>query len=362
MNIQKRKGRVQSTLAEARQAEMAWVKRGSILGLSALIRFSRGKQLSLASGLIGILFVSAVAVAATGNMTSLQVLADGCKSVPANFVLSEFWNDKMQVLGASCDYPSIAASHINGSRKPQAFVFGSAGSAHDASAILSLNGQGTGSSALGTAPGTVANFGSFCTDSTPVLNGREGDVAFSLRAWSNDCQLKNSSLPTILVFGKNNANEYVGNSKDPGGVQVSAGANYGLAIDYFTPGGASTILGGGNVSYALPEFAGIIVALNTALISAGKPALNSATIKEVLDASSDEVYLQVGGYKGIYKENQLSSLLSKSGTRYYGQIVNLDSAIEYALNGSAPPPPPPPPSEKNVAALLIPIYALLLDE
>ncbi len=352
-----------NALSEARRNGEGTVKTNSI---EQVLKKRGGKAVRRSSMLFAMFISTAPAFAAT-NMSVDQMLASSCQSVPGNYALSDFWNSKMNVLGSSCDYPSITEAHINGARKPKAYVDGSSGVSHDVNAIESLNGDGLGSSDLGTAPDTDVTFGTFCSNPTALLDGKPGDVAFSLRVWSENCLLTSDRLPTILVFGENNQNEFVGNTRATRGIQISSGANYGKAIDYFTPGGANTVLGGGNVSYALPEFAGIIVGLNTALISAGKSALSNDTIKAVLDASSDEVYLQVDGFKGIFKESDLNALMSKSGTRYYGQIINLENAIEFVLTGgvtlpTTPPPPPPPPGPEKNSATLLPILALLLGE
>ena len=311
-------------------------------------------RISRISMLLAAFISSATVFAASGDMSVSEVLADNCRTVPLNFSITNYWDTNMDALSPFCDTPSITQNSINGSRKPQAFADGSSGVSHDANAILALNGTGAGSSKLGTAPGTQVNFGSFCSDSDPLFDAEPGDVVFSLRAWNNSCSFMNSSLPTIPVFGIDNKNKFVGDNRNHSGIQIGT-RNWGLAIDYYSPGGAGTVLGGGNISYALPEFAGIIVALNTALISAGREVLTKATIKEVLDASSDEVYLEVNGFKGIYKESELNALLANpsNNTHYHGQIVDLSNAIAYALNKT------PPPGEYT-AAILIPILKLLL--
>ena len=63
---------------------------------------------SWTAALISMLFLSMTAIAAAANMSSTQVLAEGCATTPDNFVLSDFWDNEMGVLEAWCDYPSIS--------------------------------------------------------------------------------------------------------------------------------------------------------------------------------------------------------------------------------------------------------------
>lgn len=272
---------------------------------------------------------------AVPNMSADEVLADGCSATPPNFGLSDFWNAEMGVLEAGCAYPAITQSDINGRRKPEAYAHGSANKVHDTNAVKVLNGTGESSDTLGMAPRTAVSFGLYCTDPRSVLaEAKVGDVAFSLRAWDADCRLLdlglNWNLPTIPVYGEDNTDKYVGNSRNHPGIQVSTGWNFGRAIDYFTPGDAAGIIARGNVSDALPQFSGIVAALNAALISQNRAVLSNDALKAVLDASSNEVYLERNGTRGIYNE-----IVSCVGScKYYGQMINLSGAISYALNNS----------------------------
>lgn len=232
----------------------------------------------------------------------------------------------MEVLQTWCEYPSITESVLNNRRKPQAFIHGSSNVNHDIEAAQILNGVGENTEILGVAPRTTHTFGLYCSDVTDLLNASPGDVAFTLRAWTNSCRsrLLNPGLPTITVFGIDNQTRFVGNDRYPRGILISTGYNYGKAIDYYASGGAQSILGGGNTSFALPEFAGMIVALNSALIANNRAPLDNDTIKEVLDASSDQAYMEISGVRGVYHED-------RSNNKYFGQIVNLPEAIRYAL-------------------------------
>ena len=273
--------------------------------------------------------------AAQTNMTVEEVLASGCVSAPRNMSLSDFWESKMGVLESWCDYPVITAANINGQPKPHAYLNGSSNVPHDLDVASIINGTGNAGDELGFAPRTPVSFGLYCSDGGLLANTKTSDVAFSLRAWSSGCQITNPSVPLIPIFGglDGNNSTFIGNQKTPNAIHLSSGGNYGLAIDYFVPGGASTVIGGGNVSYALPELAGTIVALNTVLIAEGKSPLTRETIKTVLNASSDEAYLEVNGTRAIYKESEVDSLLQNPSNKYYGQLVNLPNAIRYALTG-----------------------------
>ena len=311
--------------------------------------------------------VSSPLNAAPANMSASEVLAGKCASAPRNMSLSDFWESKMGVLEAWCDYPIITQDSINGQTKPGAHLNGSANVTHDLDVASIINGDGKSGEELGFAPNTRVDFGLYCADATALSSASPADVAFSLRGWSGNCQLTDPSVAVIPIFGGQDGNNstFIGNQKTPNTIHLSAGGNYGQAIDYFTPGGASTVLGGGNVSYALPELGSMIVALNTVLISKGKPPLIRSTIKKVLDTSSDEVYLEVNGTRAIYKESQVDALLQNPANKYYGQLVNLPNAIEYALTGKITINPTPPISSttpKEIAAILIPVYALLFDE
>jgi len=244
----------------------------------------------------------------------------------------------MGILDAWCKYPSIADSNINGRRKPQAFVNGSSNVSHDVDAVKIVNGLGYGSDILGVTPRTNATFGLFCSNATPLFStAKPGDVAFTLRAWQNSCSIINAGLNSIPVIALDNQYRFVGNTKNfLRGILISSGGNYGKAIDYFTPGGGRTLLGGGNVSYALPEFAGIIIALNAALVENNRDPLDNQSIEAVLDASSNEVYLEVNGSRGIYKESQMAGLLANGSNKYFGQLINLRQAIDNVLSNTPP--------------------------
>lgn len=326
-------------------------------------------RLVLTALLFSMLIAPLSTIAAPTNQDVNQVLSNGCTAAPRNMSLSDFWESKMGVLEAWCDYPEITDSAVNGHPKPRAFLHGSANVPHDLDASNIISGDGVAGSELGFAPNTPINFGLYCSDVTDLVNASPADVAFSLRTWSSTCKLTNPALPMIPVFGGVDGNNptFIGNQKTPDAIHISSGGNYGRAIDYFTPGGASTILAGGNVSYALPEMAGIIVALNTVMIAEGKMPLDRTTIKQVLDSSSDQVYMEVNGTRGLQNESQVTTLLQNPSNKYYGQIVNLPNAIEYALTGAItvppppPPPPPPGPTPAEIAAIMIPVYSLLFD-
>jgi len=281
-------------------------------------------------------FLSAAAVAAV-DMTAEEVLADGCSTTPGNFFLSGFWETKMGVLEAWCQYPAITKSDLNEKRKPQVFAHGSSGVPHDVYAVKIVNGTGESDDTLGIAPRTTTSLGLYCSTGVGSLeDAKAGDAVFTLRDWSDTCSYMSTLLPTIPIFGEDNTDKFVGDEEASHGIQVSSGGNYGLAIDYFLPGGASTIVGGGNVSFGQTEFAGIVAALNTALVSNNYAVLTIDTIKEVLNASSDEVYLKVNGYPGIYNESEVDAILqAPNNSKYYGQIVNLSNAIDYALSISS---------------------------
>lgn len=270
----------------------------------------------------------------SADMSVTEVLADGCVITPDNFVFSDFWNSKMGVLESWCDYPSITKSDLDGRRKPLVFPHGSTNINHDIIAVKMVNGTGENGDTLGVAPRTTTTLGLYCTDASSLIDAKAGDSVFKLREGSEDCSFLSPVLPTIPIFGQDNLDRFVGNQKASHGIQISSGANYGLAIDYFSPGGARSIIGGGNVSFAQSEFAGIVAALNSALLSNNHAALTNDTIKEALDASSDEVYLEVAGFRNIYNESEVDALLDSPSTKYYGQIVNLSNAIDYTLTNS----------------------------
>lgn len=284
-------------------------------------------------GALGLLSVMPGVVSAAPNQSVDQVLSGNCTATPDNFSFKDFWNEEMGVLEAWCKYPSITNSDINGRRKPQAFVNGSSNVSHDVEAVKFLNSPGYANDILGVTPGTAATFGLYCSDAGPLLHlAKPGDVAFSLRSWRNSCSIISPTLSSIAVIGLDNQNRFVGNSKlFPDNILISSGGNYGKAIDYFSPGGSRTILGGGNISYALPEFSGIIVALNSALIANNLSPLDKQSIKAVLDGSSNKVYLEVNGSRGIYTESQMNSLLTNSSNKYFGQLVNLKQAIDNVI-------------------------------
>lgn len=280
------------------------------------------------------MLISSVHATAAPNMSADEVLADGCVSTPDNISISHFWNQEMNVLEPWCKYPPITKIDVSGRRKPQAFVHGASNSIHDVAAVKTLNGTGESDETLGVSPRTSVTFGLYCTDASPLISAKPGDVVFVLRGWSDTCSFMNPLLPTIPVFGINNADQFIGDDKYPHGLHISSGWNYGRAIDYFTPGGAPNILARGNVSTALPEFSGIVVALNAALISQNHAVLTNDTIRAVLDASSDKVYLEVNGFRGIFTESELDNMPSGSNIKYYGQLVNLSNAIDIALRDS----------------------------
>ena len=95
----------------------------------------------------------------------------------------------MGVLEAWCNYPDITKSDIRGRRKPQAYVNGADSSDHDVNALKILNGTGVNSDVLGVAPRTASAFWPFCSDPVPLLDARQGDVVFSLRAYSDHCRI-----------------------------------------------------------------------------------------------------------------------------------------------------------------------------
>jgi hypothetical protein len=281
-----------------------------------------------------VVLISSVHATPASNMSVDEVLADGCVTTPDNISISNFWNQEMNVVEAWCKYPPITKSDVSGRRKPQAFVHGSSGSIHDVQAVKTLSGTGESDETLGVSPRTNVTFGLYCTDANPLASAKPGDVVFSLHGRSDVCSFMNPLLPTIPVFGIDNTDQFIGDEKHPHGLHISSGWNYGRAIDYFTPGGAPNILARGNVSTALPEFSGVVVALNAALISQNHAVLSNDTIRAVLDASSDEVYLEVDGFRGIYTESELDNMPSASNIKYYGQLVNLSNAINIALKDS----------------------------
>ena len=257
------------------------------------------------------------------NMTVAQILAQGCTATPSNFSLNSEWNNRMQVIASFCNYPSITQADVNGLRKPKAFVTGSPENQHDrwGAAILAGDGAPPPPEDLGIAPNTDIVFGEYCTDAAPLqTEAQNGDVIFTMRAWSESCAFLNPDFKTIPIVGIDNEHRFIGDTRLDDRILVTFGSNYGQAIDYFTTGSR-------RISYTTPEFAGIVVALNSALIESNHPPLTMQNIKNVLDDSSDEVYLEVGGYRNVYKEYQVDSLMQDPTNKYFGQVINLANAI-----------------------------------
>ena len=289
------------------------------------------------------------AVPAYGNTPEFVVAQDCTASPPSNFSLNEFWNNKMGVLETWCQYPSIAQNNINGKRKPHAFIYGEDDIVHDTEAVEILNGAGPSPTKLGTAPRTPATYGLFCNDNSVLRsNGRTGDVVVFLRPLLGYCEAMVPSLAVTQIVGiSNNASDPVSDIMSPNSILISNGINHVKVIDYFSPVD-------GRISFALPEFGVIVVALNTEMIANGRAALSTQQAKAALDASSNQVYMRVNGGGGMYLESQVNSLLAANPhTRYYGPIINLPNALEYALAQKPVTPPPPPPPADGLALPMI---------
>jgi hypothetical protein len=178
------------------------------------------------------------------------------------------------------------------------------------------------------------SWGQYCFTSEDLWDlvlSKPGDVYASMREGSIDCIYQHESLLGIPVVGGGNKGEELSGIFD--GIVISNGSDFG-DIDYYWPAPS--------LSEAMATFSDFLIRVQRARADAGLPYLDRYQMRNILSASSDQDEVRDG--------------------RWYGEHVDEDLAIDYAVNG-IPQPPTPEPEPSPIGFLPGAVYyPLLLDE
>lgn len=150
----------------------------------------------------------------------------------------------------------------------------------------------------------------WCREAEPLVDSAPDDITISGRSDSYTCAYNSSLIPSIAVMGWGNASEHVTEHPD-NSITITHGgpwSAYGSAVDYYVPAGS--------LSEAMPLMANMLLQINAATST----SLTVQEFKDIFNASSP----------GMHTEDD----------KDYGMEINMELALEYAVNGIPAPPPP----------------------
>ena len=207
----------------------------------------------------------------------------------------------------------------------QTYYYGSANVPHDVTWGDTVEGD--------------VNYGSYCNNTSALLHSKEGDPYISGRGGSaENCKYVDPTLLGIAITGWANTEEYV-DLIVPNSLTISHGgtgnpAAYGPGIDFN--------ITADSLSEAMPLAGNITMEINAARTNANLSIFSTAEMEHLLIESSD-------------------GWMKKDG-KQYGRIINMEKALDYAVNGIPQPPPPPPCTDCGWIPGAISYLLLLTDD
>jgi len=193
---------------------------------------------------------------------------------------------------------------------PTTYIHGSANVEHDQDIASLVN--------------STTSFGLYCSsEAEHLIEANPGDIVISARADSYDCRYTHPELLSYPIVGGGNYDEDFGDINDPDSIFISNGLAYGEILDFY--------IAEGNLGDAMAEMANIILEVNSVVDS----PMDIRALVALLKDSGDGIYTSPDG-------------------KYYGYIINLPRALEWAVS----PPDVPTPEPKEVGFLPAIYYVL----